>query len=139
MAVQEGPVFHRLLPGPGDDQPIRITLRDYKAALEHLQLDDAQMRFSRTQFDPGYVSEFETYSHFYWLTVESGTLTLSFKRGDHVVLYRKDNKEERVPDGTSVELNRDRWMLAAAQGLRKSHRLAVATAGGNGKVAENDR
>lgn len=104
MTDDRRPVYRRVLPGPGEDQPIRITLRDYKAALENLQLEDAQMRFSRTVFDSGYASDFEEYHHFYWLAVESGVLTLSFKRGDHVVVYRKDGDEQPVADGMTVEL-----------------------------------
>jgi len=105
MAVEETPVFHRLLPSPGVDMPVTLNLREYRAANENLSLDSTQMRWSRTAFQPEYRSDMEHYQHYYWVFVENGTLTLSFDAGDQIVAYRKDNKEEIIKPGTSVELN----------------------------------
>lgn len=104
MDRAQTPVFRRLLPSYAEDMPVTLNLIEYRAAIVNLPLDATQMRLSRTVFDAEYRSNFEHYSHFYWVSVESGSLTLTFERGSQIVVYRSDNKEETIAPGTSVEL-----------------------------------
>ena len=105
MDTGQAPVFHRLLPSYAEDMPVTLNLVDYPDAIVNLPVDATQMRLSRTAFDSGYRSDFEHYSHFYWVSVESGALTLTFEKGAQIVVYRRDNKEEAIAPGTSVVLN----------------------------------
>jgi hypothetical protein len=105
MAIVDAPVFHRLFPSYGVDMPVTMDLIEYPKALENLSRESTQMRWSRTQFDAGYRSEMEHYHHFYWVYVESGLFTLSFETGSQIVVYRRDNSEVVVKEGSTVELN----------------------------------
>jgi hypothetical protein len=57
-------------------------------------MDSSQMRFSRTQFDAGYRSDMEDYPRYYWVSVESGQLTLTFERGALIAHYTRDNRND---------------------------------------------
>jgi hypothetical protein len=94
-----------LLPSYAEDMPVTLNLIDYPDAIKNLPIDATQMRLSRTVFDVDYRSDFEHYSHFYWVSVESGALTLTFESGSQIVVYRKNNSEEPVQPGTSVVIN----------------------------------
>jgi hypothetical protein len=104
MDVEATPVFQRLYPSYGENMPVTMNMNEYRAAMEGLTRDSTQMRWSKTRFDPQYRSEFEHYQHYYWVYVHDGLFTLSFEKGDQIVVYRRDNSEEVVKDGTTVEL-----------------------------------
>jgi hypothetical protein len=85
--------------------PVTMNLNEYTSAMQGLTKDTTQMRWSRTEFDPGYKSEMEHYQHYYWVYIEAGLFSLSFDKGTQIVVYRKDNSEYVVKAGTTVELS----------------------------------